>query len=92
MFRARTPWSRTRLQAITNVMFRVAAAARYISHMSTRPSSTRFRCAQCDLPEENCQCEKYCCLCQGAIDVRICGDGLMYCEPCRTACDYKTSD
>ena len=22
----------------------------------------------------------------------LCMDGLMYCEPCRTACDYKTSD
>jgi hypothetical protein len=26
------------------------------------------------------------------MDIRICADGLMYCEPCRTACDYKTSD
>jgi hypothetical protein len=25
-------------------------------------------------------------------DIRICADGLMYCEDCRKACDYKTSD
>jgi len=34
----------------------------------------------------------FCCLCQNVLDVRICTDGLMYCEACRTACDYKTSD
>jgi len=65
-----------------------ATLARYISLMSP----TKFRCAQCEKPEESCECEKYCCLCQGVIDVRLCSDGLMYCEPCRTACDYKTSD
>lgn len=42
--------------------------------------------------EDTCQCEKYCCLCQAVADIRICADGLMYCEPCRKACDYKTSD
>jgi hypothetical protein len=26
------------------------------------------------------------------LDVRLCSDGLYYCEPCRTACDYKVSD
>jgi hypothetical protein len=25
-------------------------------------------------------------------NIRFCGDGLMYCEDCRKACDYKTSD
>ena len=38
----------------------------------------------------SCECEKYCCLCQAVIDIRICADGLMYCEHCRKACDYKT--
>jgi hypothetical protein len=60
--------------------------------MSTGTSSTKIHCAQCEQPEGACQCEKFCCLCQSVIDVRICVDGLMYCEPCRTACDYKTSD
>jgi hypothetical protein len=74
-------------------MFRPAAIARYITSMSAGTSPAKsYRCAQCDQPEGNCQCEKYCCLCQSVIDVRLCGDGLLYCEPCRTACDYKTSD
>jgi hypothetical protein len=60
--------------------------------MSTGTGSTKIHCAQCEQSEEACQCEKFCCLCQSVIDVRICLDGLMYCEPCRTACDYKTSD
>ena len=55
-------------------------------------SPTKYRCAQCEKPEENCECEKYCCLCQSVLDVRLCTDGLMYCEPCRAACEYKTSD
>jgi len=46
---------------------------------------------QCEQLEDICQCEKYCVLCQAIIDIRICQDGLMYCEPCRKACDYKTS-
>jgi len=60
--------------------------------MSTAASHTKFFCAQCERPEDKCECDKYCCLCQSSLDVRICKDGLMYCEPCRTACDYKTSD
>ena len=59
--------------------------------MSTGTGSAKCKCAQCEQLEENCQCEKYCCLCQSVIDVRLCMDGLLYCEPCRTACDYKTS-
>jgi hypothetical protein len=60
--------------------------------MSTGTSRTRVHCAQCELPESQCACEKFCCLCQSELDVRICQDGLMYCEACRTACDYKTSE
>jgi hypothetical protein len=60
--------------------------------MGSRTNLPKFRCAQCDRAEDLCECDKFCCLCQGALDVRICGDGLMYCEPCRTACDYHVSD
>lgn len=67
-------------------------ARRYITSMSTGTSQAKYRCAQCEMPEAQCECEKYCCLCQTVLEVRICEDGLMYCEPCRTACDYKTSD
>src|ERR1700734_4178728 len=60
------------------------------SYSSSGTSHNKFRCAQCEMPEGSCECDKFCCLCQTTTDVRICEDGLMYCEPCRSACDYKT--
>jgi len=45
-------------------------------------------CSQCELPEHKCDCDKYCCLCMGEHDVRLCKDGLYYCLDCREACDY----
>ena len=71
--------------------FPTSRAARYIDRMSTGTGPAKYRCAQCEQPETQCECEKFCCLCQAVIDIRICDDGLMYCEPCRKACDYKTS-
>jgi hypothetical protein len=68
------------------------SAPRYITLMSTGTSPAKYLCAQCEKPENSCECEKYCCLCQAVVDVRVCADGLMYCDPCRKACDYKTSD
>jgi hypothetical protein len=59
--------------------------------MSTGAKAAKYRCLQCELQEDQCECEKYCGMCQSGIDVRICQDGIMYCEPCRTACDYKAS-
>ena len=59
--------------------------------MTAGTSTSKYRCAQCEQPEIQCRCEKCCCLCQSEMDVRVCGDGLMYCVPCREACDYKTS-
>jgi len=53
-------------------------------------TKTKFVCAQCEMSEQRCECEKYCCLCQGQIDVRLCHDDLYYCSACREACDYKT--
>ena len=76
---------------VTNGTFPIRWRKSYIAAMSGS-SQTKFRCAQCEMPEENCECDKYCCLCQTTIDVRLCQDGLLYCEPCRSACDYKTSD
>lgn len=63
-----------------------------MNSMSTETSLGKYRCNQCEKPENQCECEKFCCLCQSQLDIRICADGLMYCEPCRNACDYKTSD
>jgi len=47
---------------------------------------------QCEMPENKCECEKFCCLCQSQIEVRLCQDGLFYCPPCRQACDYIVAD
>jgi hypothetical protein len=52
----------------------------------------RFVCAQCDQPEERCECDKYCCLCQNWESVRLVGDGLWYCADCREVCGYLTQD
>ena len=60
--------------------------------MSTGVGTGKIKCAQCEQLEENCQCEKFCVLCQSVIDIRLCEDGLMYCEPCRSACDYKVAN
>ena len=60
--------------------------------MATGTSPSKYRCMQCERPETQCDCEKFCILCQSSLDIRICQDGLMYCEPCRSACAYKTSD
>jgi hypothetical protein len=46
-------------------------------------------CAQCDLPEERCTCEKYCTICKGQHNVRLCMDGLYYCPDCREACEVS---
>ncbi len=49
----------------------------------------KFICMLCDLPEEQCKCERYCALCQGANDVRLVQDGQYYCKDCREACDFQ---
>jgi len=49
----------------------------------------KFICAQCDQQEEHCSCEKYCTLCQGLNNVRLCADGVYYCLDCREACDLQ---
>jgi hypothetical protein len=49
-------------------------------------------CSQCDKPETECTCEKYCCFCQSQQKVRLCVDGLYYCPDCREACDVRLAD
>jgi hypothetical protein len=49
-------------------------------------------CAQCDKPEYQCTCEKYCTICKGMENVRLCMDGLYYCPDCREACDVTLAD
>jgi len=44
-------------------------------------------CSQCDKPEDQCTCEKYCAICKGMENIRLAMDGLYYCPDCREACD-----
>jgi hypothetical protein len=60
--------------------------------MSLKPTPTRVVCAQCERPETSCGCEKFCVFCQTQLGVRLCTDGLMYCDACRSACDYKVAN
>lgn len=46
-------------------------------------------CAICDRPEADCHCVRYCCICQGQDDIRLCMDGLYYCPDCREACEVS---
>lgn len=65
---------------------------RYSSPMPATTTKHKYRCMQCEMTEDRCQCERYCCLCQAQMEIRLCQDGLFYCEPCRDACEYKASD
>lgn len=49
-------------------------------------------CAQCDKPEENCSCGKYCTICNGQDNIHLCVDGLYYCPACREACDVALAN
>jgi hypothetical protein len=54
-----------------------------------RAMAEKFRCTLCDQEESRCQCDKYCFMCQGGHDVRLCQDGMYYCQECREACDLQ---
>jgi hypothetical protein len=60
--------------------------------MATTTANRKYRCMQCEMTEDRCDCEKYCCLCQSLMEVRLCEDGLYYCKPCREACGYQVSE
>lgn len=49
-------------------------------------------CTQCDKPEAQCTCEKYCSFCQSTENIRLCDDGLYYCPDCREACDLHVAE
>lgn len=62
------------------------------SRYSAPMHQTRYLCMQCDRDEEKCLCDKYCNICQGPYNVRLCSDGLYYCGDCREACDLRAQD
>lgn len=49
-------------------------------------------CSQCDKPEPECDCEKYCSFCQSQFHIRLCVDGLYYCPDCREACEAQVAE
>lgn len=49
-------------------------------------------CSQCDKPETQCTCEKFCCFCQSQYNIRLAVDGMYYCPDCREACDVRLAD
>ncbi|MGB8437978.1 MAG: hypothetical protein WCE26_01220 [Candidatus Acidiferrales bacterium] len=49
-------------------------------------------CSQCDKPETQCTCEKFCCFCQSQHNIRLAVDGMYYCPDCREACDVRLAD
>lgn len=65
---------------------RSALASLILSSMS--PTKTVV-CFQCDKPEHECRCDRYCCICAGFERIKLGMDGLYYCTPCREACDVK---
>lgn len=46
-------------------------------------------CILCDKTEHECQCERYCNVCKGQYNIRLCSDGQYYCPDCREACDVS---
>jgi hypothetical protein len=49
----------------------------------------KFLCNVCDLEESRCECDKYCWLCQGSHNVRLCEDRQYYCLECREVCGLQ---
>lgn len=64
--------------------FATGSLPRYIPHMAEP-----FRCYVCEQVENRCKCDRYCALCQGEHQVRLCQDGQYYCLECREACDFQ---
>lgn len=46
-------------------------------------------CTVCDKQEAECKCDRYCCICKGQYNIRLCMDGLYYCPECREACEIS---
>src|SRR6185437_10181302 len=51
--------------------------------------TTRFQCVICEKDEKQCTCDRYCAICFGEDDARLCQDGCYYCRTCREACDNQ---
>ncbi|HKW88765.1 MAG TPA: hypothetical protein VJN21_08410 [Candidatus Acidoferrales bacterium] len=55
-------------------------------------SGGQVLCTQCDKPEGQCSCEKFCVYCQSQHAIRLCEDGMYYCPDCREACELDVAE
>jgi hypothetical protein len=49
-------------------------------------------CAVCEKREAECTCTRYCIICMGQHDIRLCSDGSYYCQDCRDACEVSLAN
>lgn len=70
----------------------VAQPSGRVSSEALMAAHPQIVCTQCDKPEDSCTCEKYCTICKGQHNVRLCADGLYYCPECREACDVALAN
>jgi hypothetical protein len=49
-------------------------------------------CVMCDRHEESCDCPRYCVICHGQHQIRLCSDGMFYCQDCREACEVTLAN
>jgi hypothetical protein len=54
--------------------------------------TAKYRCATCEHEEKNCHCDRYCHICFGEDNIRLCQDGFFYCQTCRESCDYAAQN
>ena len=69
-----------------------AGAARRRAEAKENAMKSAVLCSQCDRPEAQCDCDRYCCYCQGQLNIRLCVDGKYYCPDCREACEVALAD
>ncbi len=54
--------------------------------------SAEVKCAQCERPEWQCECDRFCWLCKGLDRIKLGEDGQYYCPDCRDACDVRLAN
>ena len=79
-------------QSLRLALLLVAQPSGTVSSEAFMAAHQQIVCTQCDQPEDSCRCEKYCTICKGQHNVRLCADGLYYCPDCREACDVALAN
>jgi len=79
-------------QSLPLALLLVAQPSGTVSSEAFMAAHQQIVCTQCDQPEDSCRCEKYCTICKGQHNVRLCADGLYYCPDCREACDVALAN